>query len=293
MSEEDSFASCHALRISERCNGVKNIQDVYHDRAPALRTVKKWFAKFSLGDFQLDDEPRSGRPSLIDDDVVVNLLQNSPRISTEEVAEELTVDRSTAFRRIKKLGYNLKLDAWVSHWLTEANQLNRISAAISLLGRLDKEPFLSRLVTGDEKWILYNNFQRKRTWKMSNERSDPMAKSNLHPEKVMLSVWWDWQGILYFELLPVGQIIHSDKYCQQLENLKAAIEEKRRILANREGVIFKTLQKLRELTWDVLLHPLYSSDIAPSDYHLFWSLQNYLDGKMQWYYGWEQREISS
>jgi len=39
-----------------------------------------------------------------------------------------------------------------------------------------------------------------------------------------------------------------------------------------------TRQKLRELGWEVLMHPLYSSDIAPSDYHLFRSLQNSLNG---------------
>ena len=34
-----------------------------------------------------------------------------------------------------------------------------------------------------------------------------------------------------------------------------------------------------ELGWDVLPHPPYSPDIAPSDYHLFLSLQNSLQGK--------------
>jgi histone-lysine N-methyltransferase SETMAR len=34
-----------------------------------------------------------------------------------------------------------------------------------------------------------------------------------------------------------------------------------------------------QLGWDVLHHPPYSSDLAPSDYHLFRSLQNSLNGK--------------
>ena len=38
------------------------------------------------------------------------------------------------------------------------------------------------------------------------------------------------------------------------------------------------LQKLLELNWDVLPHPPYSHDLAPSDFHLFWSPQNFLDG---------------
>lgn len=197
---------------------VKNIQDVYQDRAPAIRAVKKWFVKFRHSDFHLDDQPRSGRPSVTDDDIVRNLVQNSSRISTEEIAEKLNIDISTAFRHLKKIEYTLKLDIWVPHLLTKANKLNRISAAVSLLGRLNKESFLDRLVTGDEKWILYNNIQRKRTWKQANEHGEPMEKTNLHPQKVMLSVWWDCKGIIYFELLPAGQTINSDKYCQQLDN---------------------------------------------------------------------------
>ncbi|EFN78228.1 Histone-lysine N-methyltransferase SETMAR, partial [Harpegnathos saltator] len=37
-----------------------------------------------------------------------------------------------------------------------------------------------------------------------------------------------------------------------------------------------TRQKFRELGWEVLMHPPYSPDLAPSDYHLFLSLQNFL-----------------
>jgi len=39
-----------------------------------------------------------------------------------------------------------------------------------------------------------------------------------------------------------------------------------------------TRQKLRELGWEVLMHPLYSPDRALSEYHLFRSLQSSLNG---------------
>jgi histone-lysine N-methyltransferase SETMAR len=34
----------------------------------------------------------------------------------------------------------------------------------------------------------------------------------------------------------------------------------------------------QELDWEILPHSLYSSDLAPSDYHLFRSLSNNLTG---------------
>lgn len=40
-----------------------------------------------------------------------------------------------------------------------------------------------------------------------------------------------------------------------------------------------TREKLLEFGWEVMAHPPYSPDLAPSDYHLFRGLQNFLNGK--------------
>ena len=96
--------------------------------------------------------------------------------------------------------------------------------------------------------------------------------------------------MVYYELLPNNQTINSKKYCEQLVNMKAALTQKRPALVNREKIVFHhdnakphtsvtTVQKLMEFSWDVLPHPSYSPDLAPSDFHLFRSLQNSLNGK--------------
>ena len=145
-------------------------------------------------------------------------------------------------------------------------------------------------MTGDEKWILYNKVERKRLWGRQNEPPPTTPKASLHPKKVMLCTWWDWKGVLYYELLLENQTINSNKYCSQLDQLKAALEEKHPELENRKCIIFhqdntrlhvslKTRQKLLGLGWEVLIHPPYSPDTAPSNFHLFRSLQNSLNGK--------------
>jgi histone-lysine N-methyltransferase SETMAR len=40
-----------------------------------------------------------------------------------------------------------------------------------------------------------------------------------------------------------------------------------------------TQQKIKELNWEILDHPPYSLDLAPSSYHLLRSLQNHLNNK--------------
>ena len=115
-------------------------------------------------------------------------MSSNPKISTEEIAEKLNVDRSTAFRHLKKLGYTLKLDIWVPHILTELNKLKFVSTAVSLLARQQNEPFLDRVITGDEKWIMYHNINRKRSWKYGSEQAESLAKAELHPMKIFLCV---------------------------------------------------------------------------------------------------------
>ncbi|KZC12787.1 Histone-lysine N-methyltransferase SETMAR, partial [Dufourea novaeangliae] len=75
-----------------------------------------------------------------------------------------------------------------------------------------------------------------------------------------------------------------------LSNLTVHDHLKRLELINGKGVVFHqdnarphtslvTRQKLLQLGWDILPHPPYSPDLEPSDYYLFRSLQNFVDGK--------------
>ena len=106
----------------------------------------------------------------------------------------------------------------------------------------------------------------------------------------MLSVWWDWKGVIFFERLPRNQTINSDVYCRQRNKLYASVNEKRPELVNRKGVIFHydsatsytylaIRRKLLRLGCEVKLHPPYSPDLVPSDYYLFRSLRNSSNGK--------------
>ncbi|GFW96866.1 mariner Mos1 transposase [Trichonephila clavipes] len=150
------------------------------------------------------------------------------------------------------------------HQLAPKNMMDRIPICKALAKQKEINPFLKR---------------------MRGEAAQTVTKPGLTARNVLLCIWLDWKGITFYELLPCSQTLNSDLYCQQLEHLKLAIYQKRREWANKRGVAsirttpdhtlsVVTRQNIWELGWEVLMHPPYSLDLAPSDYHLFLALQN-------------------
>ena len=50
--------------------------------------------------------------------------------------------------------------------------------------------------------------------------------------------WWDWKGVVYYKLLLENQMIKSNKYCPQLDQVRAALDEEYLELFNRQLIIF-------------------------------------------------------
>ena len=187
---------------------------------------QKWFLKFPPGDFSLDNASRSGRPAEVDSDQIETLIENNKCYTPQEIANILKTSKSSVENHLYQLGYVNCFDVWVPRKLGKENLPDRISTCDSLLKHNKNVPFLKQIVTGDEKWILYNNVEQKRSWGKQNEPPPTTRKASLHPKKVMLCVWWDWKGVLYCELLLENQTINSNKYCSQLDQLKEALNEK-------------------------------------------------------------------
>jgi len=47
------------------------------------------------------------------------------------------------------------------HELKEIHLTNRMSVCERLIKPEENDPFLKRMITGDEKWIVYNNAEKK------------------------------------------------------------------------------------------------------------------------------------
>lgn len=266
---------------------ARNINRAIGEGSVSYATASRWFDRFDEKKYELEDEPRSGRPIEVDLERLEELIESDPRQTSRCLASTLGCSHTTIENQLHQLGFDSKLGVWVPHDLS-TNQLNqRLDICTHLLSYRRTSNWLDHLVTGDEKWVLYINYNRERQWVRDKQDLIPTPKPEKYGIKVMLSVWWDIHGIIYWELLPTGTTVTAEVYCKQLENLKKSLSTNRPqhdkiyfLHDNARPHIAKsTRQKLLDFGWEIVPHPPYSPDIAPSDYHLFRSLSNSLREK--------------
>ena len=118
-------------------------------------------------------------------------------------------------------------------------------------------------------------------------RSDIIDKPSPSAGKVMITVFWDSRGVLLLDFLPKGETINSLRYQQKLKKLSRSIHLKGPNLKNvilhhdnaRTHTTNATTAAIAAKGWTVLPHPAYSPDLAPSDFHMFGPLKDYLRGQ--------------
>ncbi|GFU85081.1 histone-lysine N-methyltransferase SETMAR [Trichonephila clavipes] len=116
--------------------------------------------------------------------------------------------------------------------------MDRISICDALVKQNKINPFLMRMVTGIEKWVIYDNIMQKRSWLQLREAAQTGSKP----------------GMFYCAF---GEVLCSIRTTSSI----------------------MTLQKLRELGWEVLLSLPCSPDLVQNDYHVFLTMENFIRDK--------------
>lgn len=217
------------------------------------------------------------------------------RIKLQEIADVLKLSKGSVFNILHE---NLRMKKFFSKWvprlLTMEQKQQRVDESkrcLELFMR-NKKDFLRRYVTVDETWIHHYTPESKRAsaeWRCEGESRPKRPKTQQSAGKVMASVFWDSHGILFIDYLKKGQTINSDYYIALLDRLSDEIKRKRPHMAKKKTLFhqdnapihksMKTMAKLHDLHYQLLPHPPYSPDLAPSDYYLFANLKKMLQGK--------------
>ena len=117
---------------------------------------------------------------------------------------------------------------------------------------------------------------------------DSITVNNVQPPSEM--------GLIFLQIVSYSvkylkkrKTINSDYYMVLLNRLSAEVKKKRpymqkkKVLFHQDNApchkFMKTMVKLNELSFQLLLRPSYSPDMDPSDYSLFSDLKKMLQGK--------------
>ena len=179
----------------------------------------------------------------------------------------------------------------VPHELTPAQAEQRVNLCRQLLKNPKDERFIKRIVTSDEKWIYFRNPDTTNQWLHAGQLPEPVVRRGRFEHKVLLCVWWNYEGPIHYEFVPDGHGVNAELYCSQLERMYAALTRRYPALVNRKRVLMQhdnapphkakmTTDKIQQLdAIELLPHPAYSPDLAPSDYYLFRSMAHFLRGR--------------
>lgn len=66
-------------------------------------TAALWFKRFKSGDTSLQDEPRSGRPSVVDDEELLECVKQDPHATTRVLSTVVGASNATVSRHLRKL----------------------------------------------------------------------------------------------------------------------------------------------------------------------------------------------
>ena len=275
------------------------LDKVFGTSAPVFVTIYNWVNEFKSSCTSTKDEHRSGRPVEATTPEIINkihdMVLSDRRIKVREIVEATGISQDTVFSILhQKLCVKKISTMWVPRVLSEENKRNRVVDSEAILARLRRNPheFLRRYITVGETWIHFYTPETKEKSKQrvfEDEPAPKKAKTVKSAGKMMATVFWDARGIICTDYLEKGRTIIGSYYASLLHRMNEEIKIKRPHLQKKKIVFHQdntqahtcvaSMAKIMELKFELLPHPQYSPDLAPSDYFLSPNLKKWLCGQ--------------
>ncbi|KZC13929.1 Histone-lysine N-methyltransferase SETMAR [Dufourea novaeangliae] len=248
--------------------------------------VNKFESTYSLLNTPVPVRQRTGR-SIENIAAVRASVQNEPNQSIPRRSQELGICQTTLWRILLKdlhlHPYKIKL----TQELKPLDHLKRRNFSDFVLQKFEENPeFHQKIIFSDEAHFWLNGFvnkQNMRYWTATNPHV--LHETPLHPQtKNVHKIDLKDRKMKLREIADTLKISEGSVFTILHENLgmrKLLSKWVPRLLTpdQKQQRSLKTMVKLDELRFELLPHPPYSPDLAPSDYWLFADMKKMLQGK--------------
>ncbi|GFS17348.1 histone-lysine N-methyltransferase SETMAR [Elysia marginata] len=151
------------------------------------------------------------------------MILGNRRIKQKDITKELSKERVKLIIT-DNLDYRKVSARWVHRMLTDEMKVQRKTTCAEQLKHYEEEceEFIQRILTGDESWVpQYDPESKRQSMEYSHKRSPSPRKFKVFAsaKKVMLTVFWDSEGIVHVEFLKQGNTVNSERYISTLRKL--------------------------------------------------------------------------
>jgi histone-lysine N-methyltransferase SETMAR len=270
------------------------LKAAYGDQCPSQATIYRWYNNFQSGRTSVIDNDKPGRPCEISVEITEKLktmIQNERRITSRELAIRLNVSKGTIYTLLAANGIRKLCSRFVPRFLTAEMQHHRFEICKENLKIFNRfgDRFLENIITMDETALsLYvpESKRESQEWKFPGEPSSKkMRSSTSHRKSLMLSVFWDANGIILSDFARNGVRIDSAYYSNLVQSARKLRRKSRvsKLYYLHDNAPIHTsvvsTSKIESCGLELLRHPPYSPDLAPSDFYMFNHLKKSLRGQ--------------
>lgn len=297
MEQRYAIKFCVKLKKTKQ-EAYGMLKEAYGDEQMSQATFYRWFKRFSEGNEEVEDEPRSGAPKSArkeeNIEEVQRLVMQDRRMSVRMISEAVGISIGTVDTILTE---DLKLHKvcakFVPKILSDDQRQFRVECCTDILEMIEADSgFLNNVVTCDESWVLTYDPESKRQsaqWKHGSSPRPKKARMSRSQEKAMVIPFFDSQGLIHVEWVPRGQTVNKEYYLTVLKRFREKMRKKRPQQWRSGQWWFHQdnapcHKSMLVTTWMAdrgmkpVQHPPYSPDLAPCDFFLFPRMKDRLRG---------------